>query len=129
MTETPGNKVLLKKMHPACVLARSAIAVFSASVNSGNSGPVFKREITMRQKHSASYLLPRRIRRYGFITFAIALVMPVIGLAPAARAASGNQLQITAMTYNLFQGSELTEASSAATPAQFLAAGQYFKIN
>jgi len=47
--------------------------------------------------------------------------MPVIGLPSAARAASGNQLQITAMTYNLFQGSELTEAISAATPAQFLA--------
>ena len=48
--------------------------------------------------------------------------MPVIGLPSAAQAASSNQLQFTAMTYNLFQGSELTEAISAATPAQFLAA-------
>ena len=32
-----------------CVLAASVIAVFIASVNSGNSGPVFKRGITMRQ--------------------------------------------------------------------------------
>ena len=78
----------------------------------------------MRQKYSASCLLPGRIRRYGFIIFAIAIafVMPVIGLPSAAQAASSNQLQITAMTYNLFQGSELTEAISAATPAQFLAA-------
>ena len=76
----------------------------------------------MRQKYSAFRLLPGRLRRYGFITFAIALVMPVIGLASAAQAASSNQLQITAMTYNLFQGSELTEAINATTPAQFLAA-------
>ena len=76
----------------------------------------------MRHKYSAFRLLPGRLRRHGFITFAIALVMPVIGLASAAQAASSNQLQITAMTYNLFQGSELTEAINATTPAQFLAA-------
>ena len=76
----------------------------------------------MRQKYSAFRPLPSRIRRYGFVSLAFALVSAVIGLPTAARAASGNQLQITAMTYNLFQGSELTEAISAATPAQFLAA-------
>jgi endonuclease/exonuclease/phosphatase family metal-dependent hydrolase len=48
--------------------------------------------------------------------------MPVVGLPAAAQAASGGQLQITAMTYNLFQGTELTEAARATTPAQFLAA-------
>jgi endonuclease/exonuclease/phosphatase (EEP) superfamily protein YafD len=48
--------------------------------------------------------------------------MSVAGLPAAAQAASSNQLRITAMTYNLFQGSELTEAINATTPAQFLAA-------
>jgi endonuclease/exonuclease/phosphatase family metal-dependent hydrolase len=54
--------------------------------------------------------------------FAIAFAMSVTGLPVAAQAASSNQLRITAMTYNLFQGSELTEASNATTPADFLAA-------
>ena len=76
----------------------------------------------MRHKYSAFRPLPSRIRRYGFVSLAFALVSAVIGLPTAARAASGNQLQVTAMTYNLFQGSELTEAISAAAPAQFLAA-------
>ena len=76
----------------------------------------------MRQEYSAFCPLPGRIRRYGFASLAIALVIAVIGLPAAAQAASSNQLQITAMTYNLFQGTELTEAISAATPAQFLAA-------
>jgi endonuclease/exonuclease/phosphatase family metal-dependent hydrolase len=76
----------------------------------------------MRQMYSAFRPLPNRIRRYGFVSLAIALVSAVIGLPAAAQAASSNQLQITAMTYNLFQGSELTEAISAATPARFLAA-------
>ena len=76
----------------------------------------------MRQLYSAFRPLPDRIRRYGFASLAIALVIAVIALPSAAQAASSNQLQITAMTYNLFQGSELTEAISAATPAQFLAA-------
>ena len=76
----------------------------------------------MRQENSAFCPLPRRMRRYGFVSLAIALVIGVIGLPAAARAASSNQLQITAMTYNLFQGTELTEASSATTPGQFLTA-------
>jgi len=98
--------------------ATAVIAAGSASVNSGPAS----RGITMRHKYSAFRPLPSRIRRYGFVSLAFALVSAVIGLPTAARAASGNQLQITAMTYNLFQGSELTEAISAATPAQFLAA-------
>lgn len=48
--------------------------------------------------------------------------MSAVGLPAAAQAASGNQLKITAMTYNLFQGSELTEASSATSLTEFLAA-------
>jgi endonuclease/exonuclease/phosphatase (EEP) superfamily protein YafD len=46
----------------------------------------------------------------------------MIGVPAAAQAANSGQLQITAMTYNLFQGSELTDAISATTPAQLLAA-------
>ena len=76
----------------------------------------------MRQGRSAFGSFPGRIRRCRFAWFAVALVMPVLGLPAAAQAASGSQLQITAMTYNLFQGTELTEAASATTPAQFLAA-------
>jgi hypothetical protein len=48
--------------------------------------------------------------------------MSAVGLPAAAQAASGNQLQVTAMTYNLFQGPELTEASSATSLTEFLAA-------
>ncbi len=76
----------------------------------------------MMRDSSALRSPPRRFRRYGLVSLAIALALPVIGLPAAAQAASSNQLRITAMTYNLFQGSELTEASSATTPAQFLAA-------
>jgi hypothetical protein len=47
--------------------------------------------------------------------------MSAIGI-PAAAQADNSQLQITAMTYNLFQGSELTDAISATTPTQLLAA-------
>jgi endonuclease/exonuclease/phosphatase (EEP) superfamily protein YafD len=53
---------------------------------------------------------------------AAVLAAPAAGLPGAAQAASGSQLRITVMTYNLFQGSELTEVVNAATPAQFLAA-------
>ena len=76
----------------------------------------------MRQKYSAFLTVPGRIRRGGFASVAISAVIAMITLPSAAQAASGNHLQVTAMTYNLFQGSELTEASSATTPAQFLAA-------
>jgi endonuclease/exonuclease/phosphatase family metal-dependent hydrolase len=78
----------------------------------------------MRQERSAFHSPPGRVRRYGFVSFAIALAMSAmlaIGV-PAAQAASSSQLQIKAMTYNLFQGSELTDAISATTPAQLLAA-------
>ena len=77
--------------------------------------------ITMTQQHLAFPSPPARIRRYGLVSSVIVLAMSVIGL-PASASASGNQLHITAMTYNLFQGTELTEASTATTPAQFLAA-------
>ena len=76
----------------------------------------------MRHERSAFRSPPGRVRRYGFISFAIAVAMSVIGLPAAAQAASSNQLQITAMTYNLFQGTELTEAIAATTPAELLAA-------
>jgi endonuclease/exonuclease/phosphatase (EEP) superfamily protein YafD len=75
----------------------------------------------MRQERS-TFRSRRRVRRYGFVSFAIALAMSVIGLPMAAQAVNSNQLQVTAMTYNLFQGSELTDAISATTPAQLLAA-------
>ena len=64
----------------------------------------------MRQERSVLRSL-RPVRRYGFVVFAIALAMSVIGLPGAAQAASSNQLQVTAMTYNLFQGSELTDGA------------------
>lgn len=76
----------------------------------------------MRYHRSACRSPRGRVRRYGLASSTIMLAMSVIGLPAAAQAASGHQLQITAMTYNLFQGSELTEASSANTPGQFLAA-------
>ena len=47
-----------RRLTVTCVLAEKAIAVFAASVNSGNSGPAFKRGITMRQKYSTFRLLP-----------------------------------------------------------------------
>jgi endonuclease/exonuclease/phosphatase family metal-dependent hydrolase len=76
----------------------------------------------MRQELSMSRSLARRVRRFGFVLFAVACATPVTGWPAAVQAASGNQLQLTAMTYNLFQGSELTDAISATTPAQLLAA-------
>ena len=76
----------------------------------------------MRHRYSAFRPHRNRIRRYGLASAAITLVIAMIALPSAAQAASSNQLQITAMTYNLFQGSELTEAISATTPKQFLAA-------
>ncbi|SRR5260370_242825 len=70
----------------------------------------------------STFRSPRRHgRRYGFAALAIALAMSAIGV-PAAAQADNSQLQITAMTYNLFQGSELTDAISATTPTQLLAA-------
>jgi endonuclease/exonuclease/phosphatase family metal-dependent hydrolase len=75
----------------------------------------------MRQDHSTFHAPPRCIRRRGFAAFAIALVLAALG-APAAAQAGSGQLQLTAMTYNLFQGSELTDAIAATTPAQLLAA-------
>jgi len=75
----------------------------------------------MGQERSAFRSRRRRGRRYCFVSFATALAMLAIGL-PAAAQADSSQLQITAMTYNLFQGSELTDAISATTPAALLAA-------
>lgn len=75
----------------------------------------------MRQQRSTFPSRRRQGGRYGFVSFAIAFAMLAIGL-PAAAQADGGQLQITAMTYNLFQGSELTDAISATTPAALLAA-------
>src|SRR5690348_11366965 len=75
----------------------------------------------MRHERSAFRSRPRHGRRCGFVSFAIAFAMAAIGLPAAAQADSG-QLQLTAMTYNLFQGSELTDAISATTPAALLAA-------
>jgi len=67
--------------------------------------------------HSARRLPGRRY----FAAFASAAVLAALG-APAAAQAGSGQLQVTAMSYNLFQGSELTDAASATTPAQLLAA-------
>jgi endonuclease/exonuclease/phosphatase family metal-dependent hydrolase len=71
-------------------------------------------------------------RRYGLISLAaaavalaaaaVALVTAGIGPgAPAARA-HGSRLQISAMTYNLFQGTELPNSARARTLAALLAA-------
>jgi endonuclease/exonuclease/phosphatase family metal-dependent hydrolase len=67
--------------------------------------------------------------RYGLISFAVALTTAAVALAtasiglsvPAARA-HGSRLQISAMTYNLFQGTELTNTARARTLAALLAA-------
>ena len=75
----------------------------------------------MRQGRS-TFRSPRRHGpRYGFAALAIAVAMLAAGV-PAVAQADRSQLQLTAMTYNLFQGSELTDAISATTPAQLLAA-------
>jgi len=56
------------------------------------------------------------------MTAAVALATASIGLsAPAART-HGSRLQISAMTYNLFQGTELTNSAKARTLAALLAA-------
>jgi endonuclease/exonuclease/phosphatase family metal-dependent hydrolase len=77
----------------------------------------------MRQEHSALRPRRRRIRsrRGGFVSFSIALIATFAIAPPAAAQADNSQVQVTAMTYNLFQGSELTEAISAKTPAELLA--------
>ena len=77
----------------------------------------------MRQERLAFRSRRRRIRgrRPGLVSFTVVLAMFAIGL-PAAAQADSSRLQVTAMTYNLFQGSELTDAISATTPAQLLAA-------
>ena len=75
----------------------------------------------MRHERSTFRSRRRHGGRYGFVLFAVALAVSAIGLPAAAQADSG-QLQITAMTYNLFQGSELTDAISATTPAALPAA-------
>jgi hypothetical protein len=59
--------------------------------------------------------------RCGLAAFAAATALALFGVPAAARADSG-QVQVTAMSYNLFQGSEPTDAIAAAAPAQLLAA-------
>jgi endonuclease/exonuclease/phosphatase family protein len=75
----------------------------------------------MRDDHSMFLSLGKHGRRRGLGVFAIALVLAALRVPATAQAGSG-QLQVTAMTYNLFQGSELTDAIAATTPAQLLAA-------
>ena len=77
----------------------------------------------MRKERPADCSRPKFIhgRRTGLTAFAIAAALAVLGPPAAAQAGSG-QLQVKAMTYNLFQGSELTDAIAAAAPAQLLAA-------
>ena len=66
--------------------------------------------------------LPKHGRRTCLAAFAVAAALAMFGAPAAAHAAGSSQLQVTAMTYNLFQGSELTDAIAATTPAQLLAA-------
>ena len=77
----------------------------------------------MREKRQADWSRPGFLhgRRHGLAAFAIVAGLAVFG-APATAQADSAQLPITAMTYNLFQGTELTEATAATTPSQLLAA-------
>ncbi len=91
----------------------------------------------MRQEPSPRS--PRRThagrRLHGsLVCFSIALIATFAIAAPATAQSGNNQGQVTALTYNLFQGTELTDAISATTPAQLLAAvakdfGQVQKTN
>lgn len=57
----------------------------------------------------------------GLVTLVTIVATAIIG-SPSVATADGNRLHLTAMTYNLFQGSELSDVVSATTPDQFLAA-------
>jgi hypothetical protein len=78
----------------------------------------------MTQQHSAHLQRGRLTssRRRLFVFLSVALIATFsIGASGTARAQNG-QGGVTAMTYNLFQGSELTEAISAKSPGELLAA-------
>lgn len=62
-----------------------------------------------------------RLRSCGVLALSVAVATFAIGFPSVARADS-SRLHLTAMTYNLFQGSELSDAISATSPAQLLAA-------
>lgn len=68
----------------------------------------------MRRSHS----IP--LRSCGVVALAVVVATFAIGVQSAA--ADGDRPQITAMTYNLFQGSELTDTITATTAPQLLAA-------
>jgi endonuclease/exonuclease/phosphatase family metal-dependent hydrolase len=84
---------------------------------------VSRQVLAIRSRHGRAIGL-----RYGLIavavvvTVAAALATAAIGLSSPAGRAHGSRLQISAMTYNLFQGSELTNSASATTLAALLAA-------
>ena len=64
--------------------------------------------------------------RFGLIAVAVAVAVALasaaVGLSASAGRAHGSRLQISAMTYNLFQGTELTHTARASTLAALLAA-------
>ena len=62
-----------------------------------------------------------RIRSCGLIALAVVAATFASGLQSVATADS-SRLRLTAMTYNLFQGSEVFDVISATTSQQFLAA-------
>jgi endonuclease/exonuclease/phosphatase (EEP) superfamily protein YafD len=76
-----------------------------------------KQGLSFRSRHRRAVGL-----RYGLISFAVALTAAAVGLSVPAARAHGSRLQISAMTYNLFQGTELTHTASARTLAALLAA-------
>lgn len=62
-----------------------------------------------------------RFRSWGLVALSVVVATFAIGVEAVARADS-SRLHLTAMTYNLFQGSELSDAISATTPSQLVAA-------
>jgi endonuclease/exonuclease/phosphatase family metal-dependent hydrolase len=62
-----------------------------------------------------------RLRSGGLVALTVVVAAFAVGVQSVARADS-DRLHLTAMTYNLFQGSELSDAISATTPGQLLAA-------
>jgi endonuclease/exonuclease/phosphatase family metal-dependent hydrolase len=62
-----------------------------------------------------------RRRSCGLAALSAVLATVVIGF-PSVASADTSRLHLTAMTYNLFQGSELSDAIAATTPSQLLAA-------
>ena len=62
-----------------------------------------------------------RLRSCGFVALSVVVATFAIGFQSVA-AADSDPLHMTAMTYNLFQGSELSDTITATTPPQLLAA-------